>query len=502
MEVMINELSTVLGAQIPTLIGAIAILIVGWIAAQVVASMGRGLIHTTTLDVRMAGWIFPGEPAKSHDIQKWTGNFLFAIVMLLVVMGVLQTLQLTQVNEPFNVLLSQVFEFLPRLMSAALLLGAAWILATILRLGVVKGLAMMRFDERFRDQTEVPVVGEYVLSKGIGETVYWLVFLLFLPAILGALAVEGLLDPVKGLTETLLQFLPNLFAAGLILAIGWFIARMVQRIVSNVLAAVGSDQFGDRVGLNQVLGDQRLSKMVGLLVYVLILVPVLVGALNALELDAITTPASNMLGTMFGVIPDLVGAALMLLVAYIIGQVVASLVSNLLTGIGFNTILIRLGVAKEQAPAANTPAMTVGTLIVVAIMLFASVEAAEVLGFNQLADLISSFIVFAGQLLLGVVIFGIGLYFSNLAATTVRSSGAAQASLLALAARSSILVLAAAMALGQMGLADDIVNLAFGLTLGAIAVAAALAVGLGGREIVAHELKEWVQSLKKKDSKA
>ena len=45
------------------------------------------------------------------------------------------------------------------------------------------------------------------------------------------------------------------------------------------------------------------------------------------------------------------------------------------------------------------------------------------------------------------------------------------------------------MALRQMGLANENVDLAFGLTLGAIAVAVALAFGLGGRETAARMLE-------------
>jgi hypothetical protein len=69
---------------------------------------------------------------------------------------------------------------------------------------------------------------------------------------------------------------------------------------------------------------------------------------------------------------------------------------------------------------------------------------------------------------------------------------------LALAARVSIIVLAGAMALRQMGLAEDIINLAFGLLLGSVAVAVALAFGLGSREVAGREVSEWVQSLKSK----
>jgi len=46
-----------------------------------------------------------------------------------------------------------------------------------------------------------------------------------------------------------------------------------------------------------------------------------------------------------------------------------------------------------------------------------------------------------------------------------------------------------------MGLADSIINMAFGLTLGAVALAVALAFGLGSREIAARELDRWVNNM-------
>ncbi|RMH03720.1 MAG: hypothetical protein D6704_12240 [Nitrospirae bacterium] len=500
MEDILNELSKVLGAQLPSLIGAMVLLVIGWMIAHMLASMGRRLVHQTSLDTRIAGWLFPGEPTKAQIIQKWTSNILFFLVMLLVIMGVLQTLQLTQINEPLNRLVGQVFEFLPRVFSAGILAGVAWVLATLLRLSLVKALTAMRFDERFQDQTALAIESGRPLSQAIGETVYWLILLFFLPAILGALAVEGLMEPIRGLTDAILQFLPHLFAAGLLLGIGWVMARMIQRIVANVLAAVGADQFAERVGLDRVLGEHRLSNVIGLLLYVLILIPVLIGALNALHLDAITAPASTMLETMLGIIPNVVGAGLILFIAYIIGRVVSRLVSNLLDGLGFDAVFVRLGLAKEQSVGLPTsPSSIVGTLLLVAVILFASIEAADALGLEQLAELIVGFTIFAGHLLLGLIALGIGLYFANLAATTIRASGAAQAPFLAIVARLTILALATAMALRQMGLADEIVNLAFGLTLGALAAAFALAVGLGGKEVVAQELKAWVDSVKHRD---
>jgi len=55
-----------------------------------------------------------------------------------------------------------------------------------------------------------------------------------------------------------------------------------------------------------------------------------------------------------------------------------------------------------------------------------------------------------------------------------------------------------AFGLSTMGIADNIVNLAFGLTLGAAAVAFALAFGLGGREAAGKQLERFFDNINKK----
>ena len=414
--------------------------------------------------------------------------------MLFVLVAFFQTLGLTLITQPLNQLLIQVFEYTPRLLGAGLLLLLAWILASVLRLVVSRALNAAKIDERFGGQVGLEDEERVPLTKTLADAVYWLVFLLFLPAILNALALEGLLEPVQGMIGKVLGFLPNIFAAALLLALGWFVARVVQRIVTNLLVAAGADRLSERVGLAPVLGKQRLSGLLGLVIYVLILIPVLTAVLDALALEAVTRPATNMLDTILGALPAIFGAALLVAVAYVVGRVMAGLIANLLAAAGFNGILARLGLGEEPAEGERTPSEIVGYLVLVVIMLFASIEAFRMLGFGSAAELVTQFTGFAAQVILGLIILALGLYLANLAARTIQTSRATQARLLALAARAAILVLAGAMALRQMGLANEIVNLAFGSLLGAIAVAAALAFGLGGREIAAQELQNWLKS--------
>jgi hypothetical protein len=218
---------------------------------------------------------------------------------------------------------------------------------------------------------------------------------------------------------------------------------------------------------------------------------VLISGLNALGLDAVTRPASNMLDTMLAAVPGIFAATLVLGIAYFVGRLVSSLVANLLRGAGFNSLVSRLGVKGADGQSGRDAAAAAGYVMLVVIMFFAVIEASGLLGFETMGSVFAELLVFGGHGLMGLVIFAAGLYLANLAGTAIAAGNMPQASILALAARGAILVLAGAMALRELGVADEIITLAFGLTLGAIAVAAAVAFGLGGRELAARQLEEW-----------
>jgi hypothetical protein len=497
MEATVNEIGNVIGAYVPNLLAALAILVVGWIVARIIAAIFSAALRRINLDNRLARWLV-GTDAKAVPVEDWIGKTVFYLLMIFVLVAFFEALNLTLPTEPLNRLLGQLFQFAPQLLGAAALLVIAWLLATIVHAVIVRVLRALNIDERIASQTATsPQVS---LTRTIADTAYWLVLLLFLPAVLNALALQGLMVPIQDMIDKILTFLPNIFTAMLILAVGWFLARIVRGIVTNFLVAVGADALSQRVGLAPVLARQSLSGLLGLVAYVLILIPVLVAALDALALEAVTRPTSNMLNSILAALPDIFAAALIVLVAYVVGRLVATLTSNVLSGIGFNALLLHLGLGRETSPGQRAASEVVGYLVFVAIMLVAATEAARQLGFVVLADLITSFLVFSGQVILGLIIFGVGLYLANVASTTVETSGVTQAGLLALAARISIIVLAGAMALRQMGLASDIINLAFGLMLGGIVLAVALAVGLGAREVAGREIEELIRSVKSKRS--
>jgi hypothetical protein len=420
--------------------------------------------------------------------------------------------------------LDQILAFLPSLLMALILLLIAWLVATVLRLIVTRVLNASGVARRISEGAEVRPQDRVTVSQTIGNIVYWLVFLFFLPAIIGALNIEGLLLPVQRVVDEILGVLPNLLGAAIIFVIGWLLARIVRQIVTNLLVGLGVDRIGAQAGVSAAAERFRLSEVIGTIIYVLILIPVAIAALNVLDIPAISTPAANMLNDLLLALPLIFGAVVLIGIAYFVGRIVGKFVAGILTSLGFNRIFAGLGLYREAEsvepgaaemhssttgaaaepgavqPLRTSPAEIAGYLVTVVILLFATMEAADLLGFEDLAALMSTFIVAATQVLVGLVIFGIGLYLSRWVERIIRQSGASQANILAPAARLAIIIFSAALALRQMGIAESIVNLAFGLLLGAVAVAVALAFGLGGRDVAARQLERWQKTLREETS--
>lgn len=494
-----------------TFVYAILILIIGWIVAWGVSGIVRGLLKRTEIDNRIATWLTGQQGGEPIPIEQWTADIVYWLIILFVVVAALQRLQLQAVSEPLNTLLNEITGFLPQIGAAAILLGLAWLLATLVRIIVVRVLRTFNIDQQFGEQIG-STENELVLSETIGNTLYWFIFLLFLPSILSTLQLEGTLLPVQELLNRILSILPNIFAAILIVLIGWLIAQLVRKIVTNLLETARADELGARFGLSGEEDSQSLSWIIGTLVYVLILIPVVIAGLEALKIQAISQPAIAMLDQVLNTLPKIFTAVLVLVISFLIAQYIAEFVSNILSNVGFDNVFSWLGLQSSPADGEvpgppqesqeegslkqKTPSEIIGTIVVVGIMLFATLAAVDILKIPALTELVSGIVFISGKIIAGLVVLGIGLYFANLSFNLILSSGMQQRNTVAQAARIVVIAFTVAMALQQIGIAPSIVNLAFGLLFGSIAVAIALAFGLGAREVAGEQVREWLNNFK------
>ena len=402
-----------------------------------------------------------------------------------------------------------------RILQAVLLGLLAYFLAKAVKWAIAKTIDRLPFFSR-RDSDRPDGLKPTVdVGERIGEVGYWIVWLIGFIAILNVLDREQrfapqITDPLSGMVSDFFNYVPNVVGAGLILLIGFVLATIARRMVEATVEAVELDRRLIDAGLTHTPRGPGLARLLGILVFTLIIIPVTIAALQALRIDAVSAPAVAMLEDIFESIPRVIGAVLIIFFAYVVGRWLATLTEEGLTGLGFDSIIasiakarpIREGMAAsapvdgvEGAPVHNLPpSRLVGIAVLVGIVLFASIEAARALGFTAISEMLSQVLSLATQVLFGAVIIGVGVVIANILSAASAREDSPTSEIMSVLVRWGVIALSVAVGLRFMGLANDIIVLAFGLVLGAAAVAVAIAFGVGGRDAAKRILDRWTSS--------
>ena len=467
--------------QFHPILAAIVILLVGWIIALIVAAGVKKLLQKLNTNHRLSS-------ATGHkpNIENLLSKLVFWFVIILAVVGALNVLDISGVSDPFSNMVSRVLAFIPNLLAAVAVGFIGWILAGLVKAGLTNVLARTEMDEKLSNE-----VGVGSLSSNIGEIFYWLVLLLFLPIVLSILGLTGLLIPVQNMVNEAVAYLPNLLIAGVIIFVGYILAKIVRGIVEGLSNSLGLQTQAEKIGLFK---NSNVSKFLGSFVFAIIIITALIVAFEALGIEAISQPATAMLNQIMYAIPQIIAAGLILIVAYVVSRFVGRLVAELVSGAGVDEIPMKLDVQRFLGQTRVSD--IIGCLIVFFTMLFAVSEAADRLGLEQISVLIAMFIQFGASILLGAVILVVGFWLANVVANVIQRGEYNSSRWLGNLVRILIMGLVIAMGLRAMGIADSIVNLAFGLTLGSVAVAFALAFGLGGRQPAERLLSDLLDKAK------
>lgn len=310
-----------------------------------------------------------------------------------------------------------------------------------------------------------------------------------LMAVLQHFGLTDVLAPLKDMTTKFMAAIPNVIGAGVIAYAGWIIAKVVSQLVAVALSKVDA-QIAEQTGN----ADLKVSPFGSAFVFIAILLPIIVAALGALKIPAISAPASAMIQELWTAIPNIIGATIILLVAYFAAKFVIYLLTTLLDSLNVNVLPEKIGL-QGLFTESFTVTKLVGATFMFFAMLAAATAAVNVLGISIISTIFGKILEFGGGILIGGVILIIGNVLGNIAHQKLTAMGN---DTVANIARFAIIGLVLAMGLRAMGLADNIVNMAFGLTLGSVAVAFALAFGLGGRDAAKTISDNWAKNLVQK----
>lgn len=333
-------------------------------------------------------------------------------------------------------------------------------------------------------------LGGMDINKFIANFVYFILMIFVIMLVLSTLGMESVLDPIKNMLNEFLGFLPNLIAAGLIGFIGYILAKVVSGLISM------SSSILDKVAKKLKISDvSKFISVIQKVVFALIIIPFVIQALDTLEINAISEPANDILYSVLNILPKLIAAVVIITLFVIGGKYLTNFLSDLLKSLGVDNLSKKLQLDSIIGESQSLSKIISGVAYFF-IAFFGILTGIEILELGQLNDILRSVLDLSGQILFGLVLLIIGNFIANLVGNMLSKSE--NNAFVASVAKGAIIALFLAISLRTMGIANSIVELAFGLILGAIAVAIALSYGLGGREAAGEHMKEILNKFKKK----
>ncbi|MDE6531533.1 MAG: mechanosensitive ion channel [Lachnospiraceae bacterium] len=365
---------------------------------------------------------------------------------------------------------------IPNWIYAVLMLAVAFLAATIVRTLATKLLKALKAEEKLAK------IGVKDASTGssiefIAKLAYFVTFLLFLPGVLDKLGMNSVSQPITNMVNSFLAFIPKVVGAGIIIAVGIFIAKIVRDLLIALLRATKIDQLQAKAGI-LVTESSALSTIISNVIYGIILLVMITSALDALGIAAISVPANAIVKSIFDMIPYVLGAIVIIAVGVFISNLVAKLLGSLLAGVGTDKLIEKMtGTPAKKVVLSKL----ISSIVKYVLIIIFIVQGINVLQLPVLTEIGAAVIGYMPAVLSAVIIVAIGLFAANTAETAlVKKFPEAKAS--ALVAKVAIYVLTAFLCLSQLNVANVIVETTFILLIAALCIAFAVAFGVGGRK--------------------
>jgi len=383
-------------------------------------------------------------------------------------------------SQLFDKLTASFGESLSGVIAAILILIIGWFIAGFIKRMTTKLIKKTGIDDKLKSSS-------LKLSTFIGKLLYFLVMIFVFMLALGKLGLTEVLDPVKNLLNGFTNYIPNIIGAGLVAYIGYMLATIVSELVE--LSGDTIQKFAPKLKLPENLDLVKILKKV---VFIFIFIPLLISAFHILDMKAISEPATAMLSSFFEAIPRIIVATLIIIIFVFVGRFVAQLLKELLQSLNIDGLVKKMNLSEYVGT--KSMASLISNIAYALIIVFGMLTAFEKLEFTQLTEIIDTVLAYAGKILFGIVIIGIGLIISNLFTKALNSKNNP---FVVSIVKISIIAIFLAIGLRSMGIADEIVNLAFGITLGTVALTVVLSFGLGGREAAGKQMGKILEKFNK-----
>lgn len=347
-------------------------------------------------------------------------------------------------------------------------------------------------------------MGEKLDKIGLGDTsnssvrlianlVALIIFILFVPGILANLGLNSIIDPINAMMTSLLGFLPQLLGAVLILVVGYFVAKIIKQVITALLKKTKLDNLQEKLGVKSESESAKFSVVIGNIIFALIYILAVTSASQVLSIKSISDPATNMLNAVFEIIPNIFVAVILLVIGVLIARLVYSILNGVLTSIGTDSVVQKI-IKSDNASKFSLVRIINEAVRAIIIILFV-VQALNVLNLEFMSGIGNVIVAYLPSMVFAFVILIVGYLFASwLKSVIEESTGGKNAGIFA---KAVILILTGFIILNQLGFAMVIVNWVFVIIVGALALAFAIAFGIGGCDFAARMLSKTEKKFEK-----
>ena len=389
------------------------------------------------------------------------------------------------VSNLLESLIFKVTSFFPGIIGTLIILIIGWLIAKFVKKITYKLLKKTSWDDKLMEKAKLKID----INKFISNLLYVIIMIYVLLIVLQKLGMTSVLEPLQSMMTSFLVFFPKILGAGIIFFIGYLIAKFVSSLVS--LLGDFLDRILQKVNFKET---DKLIVVLEKLVFIVIIVPFIIAALNKIELEEVSGPVSHVLSKIIAIIPNILGAIVIITIFVVGGKFIKSLLKGFLESIGVDSLVKKMELSSVVGEN-NSLSKIISNIVYFFLVFFGIITGIEMMNFGELTNVLNIVLATSGQVLFGIIILAVGNLISTIAYKSLSKSDDNKS--IASIVKYAILGLFLAMALTKMGFADDIVKLAFGLILGAIAIVIALSYGLGGREAAGEHMKEIIKKFKK-----
>lgn len=284
--------------------------------------------------------------------------------------------------------------------------------------------------------------------------------------------------------ESLWKNVPDVIIALLVLVLAFVVAWIAKKLVIKLAKVVGVERAMARAGSTKE-NIEKTIRFVGKLVYFIVFLLFVPGIFEKLGLNNVATPLVSMMNNLVAYLPNIIGAIIIAIIGLFIAKVVKEIVSPILRKLKVNEWAAKIGIDTKKIDVAGIIATTFYIIIIVLFV----VEALSTLQLEILTRIGNSIIRYLPYALSAAAILLIAFLLGSwVESTLVRKFSVSKFT--AAAARVGIVITGIFLALSQLGVATALVNGTYILVIGAVAVAFAIAFGIGGKEFAAHTMRK------------